>query len=137
MARYSRLVGFDNNSFHPDDGEPTSFNGNTRSIAFPPTEPLRTIRITPNVKVIGVRIVHFEKNFEIDIRFFPCKYQKNNADTSRPSTATSVKSTSINRSIDANQRLTGVPSSSSTLDDGDEIRLNGMLCFIRLTKTKI
>ncbi|CAM4900830.1 unnamed protein product [Rotaria socialis] len=115
MARYSRLVGFDNNSFHPDDGEPTSFNGNTRSIAFPPTEPLRTIRITPNVKVIG----------------------KNSADTSRPSTATSVKSTSINRSIDANQRLTGVPSSSSTLDDGDEIRLNGMLCFIRLTKTKI
>ncbi|CAF1036331.1 unnamed protein product [Rotaria magnacalcarata] len=103
------LRGFDNNSFHPDDGEPTSSNGSTRSIAFPPTEPLRTIRITPNVKVIG----------------------KNNADTSRPSTVTSVKSTSINRSINANQRLTGVPSPSSTLDDGDEIRLNE----IKYTKT--
>jgi hypothetical protein len=54
MIRYSRLLGFDNNSFHPDDGEPTIFNGNTRPTAFPTTEPLRTIRITSNEKVLSV-----------------------------------------------------------------------------------
>ena len=60
MIPYSRLIGFDNNSFHPDDGEPTIFNGINRSTAFPPTEPLRTIRITSNEKVLSVRT--FRKN---------------------------------------------------------------------------
>lgn len=50
---YYRLIGFDNSSFNPDDGE-TSYNGTTRTIAFPTTEPLRTIRITRNVE--GVRL---------------------------------------------------------------------------------
>jgi hypothetical protein len=54
MIRYSRLIGFDNNSFHPDDGEPSIYNGNNRPTAFPTTEPLRTIRITSNEKVISV-----------------------------------------------------------------------------------
>ncbi len=58
MIPYSRLLGFDNNSFHPDDGEPTIFNGNNRQIAFPTTEPLRTIRITSNEKVISVIFIN-------------------------------------------------------------------------------
>lgn len=54
MIPYSPLVGFDNNSFHPDDGEPTVYDGDSRSIAFPTTEPLRTIRITSNERVLAV-----------------------------------------------------------------------------------
>ncbi len=63
MIRYSRLIGFDNNSFHPDDGEPTTFNGNNRPTAFPTTEPLRTIRITSNEKVISVIFNSFKLIF--------------------------------------------------------------------------
>lgn len=55
MKHSAYLVGFDNSSFHPDDGEPTIYNGTNRSIAFPTTEPLRTIRITPNERVNAVR----------------------------------------------------------------------------------
>ena len=56
MKHSAFLVGFDNNSFHPDDGEPTVYNGTNRSIAaFPTTEPLRTIRINPNERVNAVR----------------------------------------------------------------------------------
>jgi hypothetical protein len=62
MIPYSRLIGFDNNSFHPDDGEPTIFNDNNYSIAFPTTEPLRTIRLTSNEKVISV-IFYIEIEF--------------------------------------------------------------------------
>ncbi|CAF0829655.1 unnamed protein product [Rotaria sp. Silwood1] len=98
------IKGFDNNSFHPDDGELTTFNGNTRTIPLP-TEPLRTIRITSNEKVIA----------------------KNGTNVSRPSTATSIQSTSVNRSIYATQKLSGV-TATATLDDGDEIRLNERKC---------
>jgi hypothetical protein len=58
MIPYSRLIGFDNNSFHPDDGEPTMFNGSNRPTAFPTTEPLRTIKITSNERVISVRFIN-------------------------------------------------------------------------------
>ncbi len=61
MIPYSRLIGFDNNSFHPDDGEPTIFNSNNRSTAFPTTEPLRTIRITSNEKVISVILINLNR----------------------------------------------------------------------------
>ena len=63
MIPYSRLIGFDNNSFHPDDGEPTIFNSNNHSIAFPTTEPLRTIRITSNEKVISVILIKSNEFF--------------------------------------------------------------------------
>ncbi|CAF3539563.1 unnamed protein product [Rotaria sordida] len=93
------IKGFDNSSFHPDDGELSTFNGNSRTIAFPTTEPLRTIRITSNEKVIAT----------------------NSTNISRPSTATSIQS-SLNRSINRTQKLSGV-TTTSTLDDGDEIKL--------------
>lgn len=57
MLRYSQLVGFDNNSFHPDDGDPNIFNGNTHPTAFPTAEPLRTIRIKSNEKINSVRLI--------------------------------------------------------------------------------
>ena len=57
MLRYSQLAGFDNNSFHPDDGDPSMLNGTTRPTAFPTTEPLRTIRITSNEKITSVRMI--------------------------------------------------------------------------------
>jgi hypothetical protein len=69
MIRYSRLIGFDNNSFHPDDGEPT-FNGNSRSIAFPTTEPLRTIRLTSNEKVISVKSFLIKLDYYIVLLLF-------------------------------------------------------------------
>ncbi|CAF0823037.1 unnamed protein product [Rotaria sordida] len=98
------IKGFDNSSFHPDDGELSTFNGNSRTIAFPTTEPLRTIRITSNEKVIAT----------------------NSTNISRPSTATSIQS-SLNRSINRTQKLSGV-TTTSTLDDGDEIKLQERKC---------
>ncbi|CAF4169877.1 unnamed protein product [Rotaria sp. Silwood2] len=105
MSGPDEIKGFDNSSFHPDDGELTTFNGNTRTIALP-TEPLRTIRITSNEKVIA----------------------KNSTNISRPSTATSIQSTSLNRSINATQRLSGVTTTATIDDDGDEIRLHERKC---------
>ena len=55
-------VGFDNSSFHPDDGEPTVYDGNSRSIAFPTTEPLRTIRITSNERVASVSVAASDRD---------------------------------------------------------------------------
>ena len=55
MTPYSRLVGFDNNSFHPDDGDGSIYNGTHRPIAFPTTKPLQYIRITSNENVNSVR----------------------------------------------------------------------------------
>lgn len=49
------FLGFDNNSFHPDDGDPTVYNGNDRLNAFPTTAPLRSIRIFSNEPVSAVR----------------------------------------------------------------------------------
>jgi hypothetical protein len=72
MIRYSRLIGFDNNSFHPDDGEPTIFNGNNRPTAFPTAEPLRTIRITSNEKVTSVKFRN--SFFSKCVRFFFINY---------------------------------------------------------------
>ncbi|UJR27652.1 hypothetical protein I4U23_008933 [Adineta vaga] len=99
------IKGFDNNSFHPDDGEPTVFNGNNRSTAFPTAEPLRTIRITSNEKVTS----------------------RNSPNTSRPSTATSTHSVLVNRSTKTLYTVPGVTTTVSVdddVDDGEEIRLN-------------
>ncbi|CAF0766392.1 unnamed protein product [Adineta ricciae] len=99
------IKGFDNNSFHPDDGEPTAYNGNSRATAFPTTEPLRTIRITSNEKVTS-------------------RYSPN---VSRSSTATSTHSVSANRSGKPLQTISGVTTTASVddeADDGEEIRLN-------------
>lgn len=71
MLRYSRLVGFDNNSFHPDDGDSTAFNGTTRPTAFPTAEPLRTIRIASNEKLTSVRLITWKTNtFVIRWKYF-------------------------------------------------------------------
>ncbi|CAF1277382.1 unnamed protein product [Adineta steineri] len=100
------IKGFDNSSFHPDDGEPTIYNGNNHhSTAFPTSEPLRTIRITSNEKVTS----------------------KNSPNRSRPSTATSAQSVSLNRSTKTLQAVSGVTTTVSVDDDdddGEEIKLN-------------
>ncbi|CAF1062345.1 unnamed protein product [Adineta steineri] len=105
------IKGFDNSSFHPDDGEPTIYNGNNHhSTAFPTSEPLRTIRITSNEKVTS----------------------KNSPNRSRPSTATSAQSVSLNRSTKTLQAVSGVTTTVSVDDDddddGEEIKLNEHKC---------
>ena len=121
MKRSVYLVGFDNNSFHPDDGEPTSYNGTNRSIAFPTTEPLRTIRITSNERVHAVRRASVFCHFIVSSCSPSLTKQKNQLNGSRPSTA---QSTSMNRSSKTLQTLSGV-TTTSTMDDGEDIPLNG------------
>lgn len=98
------IKGFDNNSFHPDDGDTSTYNGTHRPTAFPTTEPLRTIRITSNEKVKS----------------------KNSPHVSRPSTAASVQSRSISRSFQTTQTKSGATTVINLDDDdeGEEIRLN-------------
>ncbi len=62
-------------------------------------------------------------------KFWYFSFQRNSPHISRPSTATSVQSNLHNRSPKSIQAVSGVTTTATNIDDddGEEIRLNGML----------